>query len=505
MLPLTITFGVVALFSNGVRASLLWVSTRVSFAVGSNLSNEIYRRTLYQPYDVHLARNSSEVINGISTKVGEVIFYILIPTLNLISAGAMLIAMLFVLLFIVPGIALVIFVGFGIAYLFLIGLARNKLKLYSEHIARESTNVIRFLQEGLGGIRDILIDGSQEFFCANYRDADQKLRRAQGGNQFVGISPRYGMEAMAMLFISTLAYVLAKQPGGVGVAIPMLAAIALCMQRLLPALQQVYGAWSTIHGAQISLQDALKLLDQPLPIHVGQSSSLQLPFQQYIELNKISFRFNPKARWVLKDVSLKIYKGARVGFIGSTGSGKSTLLDIIMGLLQPIEGTLAIDGQLIAPANCRSWQVHIAHVPQVIFIADSNIEENIAFGIPKDQIDRERVRQVSRQAQIADVIESWPEQYQTRVGERGVQLSGGQRQRIGIARALYKHVDVLIFDESTNALDSETELAVMRAIDTLSLDLTVLIIAHRLSTLKNCTQIFEIAHGTIQEKKFPLQ
>lgn len=500
LLPLTITFGLAALMAGALRVGLLWTSIRLSFAVGADLSNGIYRRTLYQPYAVHIARNSSEVINGISTKVGEVIFYILMPTLNLISASVMLIAVLIALLTIIPGIALAAFAGFGLVYAFIIRLARNRLKIDSQHIARESTNVIKSLQEGLGGIRDVLIDGSQEVFCTNYRNADQTLRRAQGSNQFISYSPRYGMEAMAMLLIATLAYVLSKQPDGIAMAIPMLAAMALGMQRLLPALQQAYGAWSIIHGAQASLQDALELLDQPLPDHAEKSVTTPLPFQQQIRLHQISFRYGPQTPWVLKNIDLSIVKGSRVGFIGTTGSGKSTLLDIIMGLLQPTEGTIEIDGHPISVANHRSWQAHIAHVPQAIFLADSNIEENIAFGVPRDQIDHERVKHAARQAQIADIIETWPSKYQTNVGERGVQLSGGQRQRIGIARALYKQADVIIFDESTSALDNETEQAVMQAIEALSDDLTVLIIAHRLSTLKNCTQIIEIANGSIQKR-----
>lgn len=499
LLPLTIVFGLATLLAGALRLVLLWASIRISFAVGADLSNGIYRRTLYQSYAVHIARNSSEVINGISTKVGIVIFCILMPILNLIAAIVMLVAVLTALLFIVPGLALAAFASFGLIYAFIIRLARNRLKIDSQHIARESTNVIKSLQEGLGGIRDVLIDGSQEVFCANYRNADQTLRRAQGSNQFISYSPRYGMETLAMLLIAMLAYILSKQPDGIAMAIPMLAAMALGMQRLLPALQQAYGAWSLIHGAQASLQDALELLDQPLPDFADKTVTIALPFQHQIRLEQISFRYGPQTPWVLKNIDLTITKGSRVGFIGATGSGKSTLLDIIMALLQPTEGVIEIDGKRITVDNHRSWQAHIAHVPQAIFLADTSIEENIAFGVHKDQIDHERVRQAARQSQIADIIDAWPRQYQTLVGERGVQLSGGQRQRIGIARALYKSADLIIFDESTSALDNETETAVMQAIESLSKDLTVLIIAHRLSTLKNCTQIVELSGGSIQK------
>jgi ATP-binding cassette subfamily B protein len=202
--------------------------------------------------------------------------------------------------------------------------------------------------------------------------------------------------------------------------------------------------------------------------------------------------------YVLKDINLTISTGSCIGFIGATGSGKSTLLDIIMGLLQPTSGLLEIDDQVITLANHRGWQAHIAHVPQAIFLADSTIAENIAFGIPKDQIDHSRVIQAAQQAQISESIESWPMQYQTFIGERGIRLSGGQRQRIGIARALYRQADVIIFDEATSALDNETEKAVMQAINNLSKELTVLIIAHRLTTLEGCTQIIELGEGVIK-------
>jgi ABC-type multidrug transport system fused ATPase/permease subunit len=492
LLPLSIAFGLAALMAGATRLLLLWASTRLSFATGADLSISIYRRTLYQPYAVHVARNSSEVINGISGKANGVIYSIIVPALTLISASVMLSAILIALLSVDPVIALAAFGGFGLIYAFIIRFTRNRLLIDSQRIARESTHVIKSLQEGLGGIRDVLIDGSQAAYCQIYSNADHPLRRAQGNNVFISQSPRYGMEALGMVLIAALAYTLAQQSDGIGKAIPVLGALALGAQRLLPVLQQAYGAWSTIQGGQASLQDTLELLDQPLPDYADQPAAKPLPFRQQIRLNQLSFRYSQQPPWVLRNLDLVIAKGSRVGFMGMTGSGKSTLLDIVMGLLQPTDGVLEIDGQPITTGNHRAWQAHIAHVPQAIFLADSTIEENIAFGIPEDQIDHERVRQAARKAQIADVIETWPKQYQTFVGERGIRLSGGQRQRIGIARALYRQADVIIFDEATSALDNETEQAVMQAIEGLSEDLTILIIAHRLTTLKNCTQIVEL-------------
>jgi len=493
-LPLTVAFSLSVLMAGAMRLLLLWVSIKLSFSVGADLSNSIYSRTLYQPYAVHISRNSSEIINGVTVKTSEVIFFILIPSLTFISACVTFTAIIVALISVVPVTALAAIGGFAAIYAFIIRLNRNRLRIDSQHIARESTNVIKSLQEGLGGIRDVLIDGAQATFCANYRNADQILRRAQGNNQFISQSPRYGIEALGILLIATLAYVLTQQSGSIAKTIPILAALALGMQRLLPNLQQIYWAWSTIHGAQASLQDVLELLDQALPDYADQPAAKPLPFQYRISLKQLSFRYNQQSPWVLKNLDLTIAKGSRIGFIGATGCGKSTLLDIIMGLLQPTDGTLEIDDQLITADNHRSWQAHIAHVPQVIFLADSSIEENIAFGVHKDRIDHDRVRQAARQAQLADIIESWPDKYLTVVGERGVQMSGGQCQRIGIARALYKQSDVIIFDESTSALDSDTEEAVMQAIEALSDDLTILIIAHRLTTLKNCTEIVELGN-----------
>ena len=498
LLPLTIVFGAAALIAGAMRLLLLWASTRLSFATGADLSISIYRRTLYQPYAVHCARNSSEVINAISGKANGVIYSVIVPALTLISSSVMLIAILIALLAVEPVIALAAFGGFGLIYAFIIRLTRKQLLADSQRIARESSHVIKSLQEGLGGIRDVLIDGSQATYCHIYRNADLSLRRAEGNNFFISSSPRYGMEALGMMLIAALAYSLAQQTDGIAKAIPILGALALGAQRLLPVLQQAYGSWTQINGGQASLQDTLELLDQPLPDYADQPAAQPLPFKHNISLKQLAFRYSPQTPYVLKQLNLTIAKGSRVGFIGTTGSGKSTLLDIVMGLLQPTDGTLEIDGQPVTPTNNRAWQAHIAHVPQAIFLADSTIEENIAFGVPKDQIDPQRVRQAAQQAQIADSIENWSKQYQTYAGERGIRMSGGQRQRIGIARALYKQADVIIFDEATSALDNETEQAVMQAIVSLSKDLTILIIAHRLSTLENCTQIVELGDGSIK-------
>ena len=378
-------------------------------------------------------------------------------------------------------------------------LTRKQLLVNSKRVAEDSTRLIKSLQEGLGGIRDVLIDGTQSVYCEIYRNADFSLRRAQGNSLFIGQSPRYLMEALGMLLIASLAYFIDKQANGISRAIPLLGALALGAQRLLPILQQSYSSWTTIQSSRESLKDVIDLLEQPLPPYINQISNQNITFNSIIKLKQLSFRYSIQTPIVLNQINLTIKKGSRIGFIGPTGSGKSTLLDIIMGLLQPTDGFIEIDGQPITKKNQRAWQRHIAHVPQSIYLSDSSIEENIAFGVPKEKIDLNRLKQAAKQAQIQEMIENWPQKYKTPVGERGIRLSGGQRQRIGIARALYRKADIIIFDEATSALDNETEDAVMNSINKLSKKLTILIIAHRLTTLKNCSFVIELNNGGIKK------
>jgi ABC-type multidrug transport system fused ATPase/permease subunit len=497
LLPMTVVFAATVLAAGTTRLVLTYVTTRFSYAIGADFSMEVYRRTLYQPYSVHISRNSSEIINAIYGKTAMLTGSILMPMLSLFSVAILLFGLLLAFLALDPLITIAISVGFVIIYSVILQLTRHRLQRNSEVIAHESTRVIKSLQEGLGGIRDVLIDGSQATYCAIYQNADRPLRRAQGNNTFISASPRYVIETLGMILIAFLAYTMSQREGGLTTAVPVLGALALGAQRLLPVLQQAYSALTIIRGAEASLRDTIVLFEQPLPEDAGGLLPRPLPFDTEIVLKNVSFSYTHTAKPVLQHIDLVLARGKRIGFMGVTGGGKSTLLDIIMGLLRPTEGSLLIDGQAITEQNYRSWQVHVAHVPQSIYLSDSSIEENIAFGLPKEDIDPSRLRLAAKQAQIDKVIESWPEKYQTKVGERGVRLSGGQRQRIGIARALYKRADVIIFDEATSALDSETEHSVMQAINSLSPDLTILIVAHRLTTLENCDFIVELDKGRI--------
>ena len=497
VLPLTVAFAVAALVAGVIRIILLWVSTRLAVSIGADLSIDAYRHTLYQPYSVHVARNSSEVISGITAKVNTVVFGVLLPFLILVSSTVLLVGIVLAMFAIDPIVASAAAIGFGGSYALISWVSRRRLHRNGQRIAHEQTQVVKALKEGLGGIRDMLMDGTQPVYCDIYVKADYPLRRAMGNNSFIGGSPRYILEALGMVLIAVLAYVVSRQAGGIASALPVLGALALAAQRMLPAMQQMYGNWAGMAGALASLIDTLELLEQPLPEDILQPAPAPLSFEKDLQFRGVRFRYTCDDPWVLDGLSLVIPKGARVGFVGSTGSGKTTMIDLLMGLLMPTEGKILVDGQPISGTRVRAWQQTVAHVPQNIYLGDVTLAENIAFGVPPDTIDLKRVQQVARQAQIADFIESSPEGYQAHVGERGIRLSGGQRQRIGIARALYKQASVLMFDEATSALDNVTEQLLMDAIEGLDRDFTVLLIAHRLTTVRQCDFIVELEHGRV--------
>ena len=493
--PLTVTFISAALMAGAIRIFVLWISTRLAYASATDLSTDIYERTLYQPYSVHLNRSSDAVISAIIQKVDSVVA-VLTNSLLFISAAVLLGAIISTIVVIDPFIAFIAVVGFSLIYGLVTWLIRYRLRRNSQCIAREQNHVVKALQEGLGGIRDVLLNGTQQVYCDIFYKAQYPLRRAVGNNQFIAGSPRFAIEALGITLIASLSYGLSVKQGDLSPILPTLGALVLGMQRLLPALQQGYNSWVTILGSHDSIADVIELLDQPLPMKELVTDLEPLHFQDRIQFDKVCFRYGSEGPWVLDDLNFSVLKGTKVGIVGRTGSGKSTTLDLFMGLLLPTVGTISVDGQPLNGNRIEAWQRAIAHVPQSIYLTDSTIAENIAFGVPKEKIDMDRVKQAARQAQISEFIESSAKGYNACVGERGIRISGGQRQRIGIARALYKKSTVLVFDEGTSALDNETEYSVMRAVKELN-NFTIILIAHRLTTVQDCDIIIELELGKI--------
>lgn len=498
ILPFTILFIILIFISVIARLVLLVFQTKIGYAITTTFSANMYIRTLYQSYVSLMTRNSSEIISGIEKSV-NILNGLMNPLMNMISGGLNILAIIVTLMIINFYVAISAIIWFGLVYFLVVIIVKKKLRKNSFILNNESNKKLKALQEGLGGIRDILIDGTQAIYGRIYESAHYHSNNANASIQVISQIPRLVMEFVGIFFICTISFFLVIRGGGINSALPILGSLALAAQRLLPAIQIFYFNWATIIANNDSVNDGLNYLEQKLPDYALNQKPDPITFKKHIKLENVSFYYNSKGSEVLSNCNLILEKGKKYGFIGTTGCGKSTLLDIIMALLTPTGGNLLIDDTIINDENYRAWQGMIAHVPQAIYLSDASIAENIAFGIEKDKIDLFRVKEAAKKAQIDTTIEIFPDNYNTLVGERGVRLSGGQRQRIGIARALYKNAKVIIFDEATSALDNETELAVMKSIEILSNDLTILIVAHRLSTLKNCDKIFRITNGVLVE------
>jgi ABC-type multidrug transport system fused ATPase/permease subunit len=499
ILPILIFFCIATILAGFMRIWLLSFSNSLSFSTGSDLSLKIYQKTLYQPYIAHTTRNTSEIISGISSKTSNIIYGILLPALTLISSLVILLGIVSLLILVNPIISLSALFGFGLIYSVLAFVTGKEKRSNSKIVASQSTLVIKSLQEGLGGIRDVLLDGTQSIYCDIYYRAEKKLRIAQYKNQIMNQTPRYYIEMLGMLLIAVVAYVLIDRPQEYATPIFILGVLGLAAQRMLPIIQQSYLSLSLLESNHATLHDILELLNQPMPDYFYGNKYASIEFKDVISLNNVNFRYSNESPDVLSGINIKIKKGDCIGFIGPTGCGKSTLLDLIMGLLEPTSGSLKVDEVAILSSNQNLWYPKIAHVPQSIFLTDGTVLENIAFGVPKHLVDEDLVKRCADVAQLSETVESWIMGYQTLVGERGIRLSGGQRQRIGIARALYKRADIMIMDEATSALDSQTERRIMDAIHQMSSRLTILMVAHRISTLSNCNKIIKMKSGCVDQ------
>lgn len=480
-----------------IRYALLYFSTRLVFNAGVYLSAELFRKILYLPFHQHVQENSSGFLNVIYNKTSDTIYGVLLPLTNILTALVLIISVLLVLILLEPIVMVSCFTIFGLTYMLVLYFTRSVIGRNSRTIAVRSTMAIKALQESLGGIRDIIMSNSQQYFIDEYSHNIKKMRLSQAQNSVISAGPKFIIETLGILLFAVLATVLTNLGTDTSNTLPLLGALAIGAQRILPALQQVYIGFTSVRAIETSLDEITEVLKKiEIPISSVSGSSL-LTFAEKIEFKNVSFKYEGSDAFALKDVSLAINKGDCIGIMGTTGCGKSTLLDLIMGLLQPTSGSIYIDGVQLNAHNLTGWQSKIAHVSQAIYFADASISKNIAFGVDDKKISDSRINSAATVAQIKQEIEALPQNYESRMGENGELLSGGQRQRVGIARALYKHSEILILDEATSALDMETERKLIENIKELSREMTIIMVAHRLESLVNCDRKIHLENGML--------
>lgn len=494
---LSLAFAVAALSAAGLRVLLVVISTTASHAAGVELSVKIFSSSLYQPYLTHVSRNSSEIISAITQKVSAATS-VLSATVILITSSVLLFSISTALVFAEPLAAGVSFIVFGSAYAIIAYSVETKLRVNSLRIASEQTRVMKALREGFSDVRSVLLGSYQKKYIQLYEDAFGNVQKANAQNSIINASPRILMEALAMVVFALFILTLNNNNRDLNSFLPVLALLAISAQRLLPLLQQIYGSWSVIAGSQGSIEEVNRLLEQKGDEGDYGQNTTPMPFSKSIEYRNVWFRYSQKEKYILKEFNLIISKGERIGVIGKTGEGKTTLLDLMAGLLTPCSGEIIIDGISLKQGLTNSWQKNVALVPQNIVLQDATILENITMRSTSFDEDVKAAVSAAKEANVFDFIQSLPEGFATTVGERGVRLSGGQKQRIGIARALYQNASALIFDEATSALDAETEDEVEKSIKMLRKDLTIILVAHRITSLRGCDRIVTLSGGKVK-------
>ena len=494
-------FGMV-IFAAGFRILTIYAMNRFINMRRHSLSERLLETYLRQPYAFFLNRHSGDMAKSILSEVDQVVGYVLLPGFHVIAYSVVALALITLLIVIDPWLAWWVAVAISSMYLLAYFGVHGLLSRIGDD--RTAANSERFTAAGeaLGGIKAIKLLGREYAYLSRFRPASSRFARHQATANTAAEVPKYVVEAMAVGGILLLALVLMATTDGIGTVLPLLGLYAFAGYKLIPAAQKIYEGFARLRFGAASVEEMYADLHQRASLaEIGGTAQLTLVPVHDIRLDYVSFSYPTAAKSSLREIDLTIPVGTTVGFVGSTGAGKTTLVDIVLGLLQPTEGSLRIDGKPITESNLRAWQNALGYVPQDIFLTDTSMAENIALGVPPEQIDQVAVLRSARMAQVHEfIMQELPQQYDTLVGERGVRLSGGQRQRIGIARALYHSPAVLVFDEATSALDTLTEQAVMDAVNTLSKQKTIILIAHRLSTVRTCDRIFMLEQGQLVEQ-----
>lgn len=480
-----------------------WRLATYSFRLGAELGVRLFKHYMQQPWLFHANGSSSTLINKIAAESNRLTAQIINPLLQMVARLVLIVTMAIAIFLYDPKVALSGLLIFSMGYFILYRTARKKLQSNGKIITEANRLRMSLMQEGFGGIKDTLLLGRQADFNERFEKSSMEFGRAQGNNAVLAQVPRYAMELLAFGSIILLVlYLLSFYSGNLSQILPTLAVYSLAGFRLLPAFQQVYVATTNIRGNVSAFENLLEDFENSQGAQTGVPAEDigRLSFKNEIRLTDIHFCYPGKERGALNGISMRIPANKIIGVVGASGSGKSTAIDILLGLIEPDSGQVLVDDKPINAENRRAWQNNLGYVSQAIFLSDSTITENIAFGLPALRIDEDRVKNAARLAHLDELVDSLPQGFNTRVGERGIQLSGGQRQRIGIARALYNDADVLVFDEATSALDGITERLVMDAIHDFTGKKTIVLIAHRLATVKACDCIYLMSAGQVIDR-----
>ncbi len=490
---------VILLLSAVIRTLTYHALFRFSNMRRHSIGQKLLKKYLQQPYKFFLNRNSSDVTKTILSETDILIEQVIVPAVRLVTYSVVTIFLVLFLFIIDPLLALILASIFGCFYIFMYLTVRQYLGKIGKDRVKANGNRFKVVLETIGGIKDLKVLGREKVYLDSFKKPSFDFSYYSAISKTLSQAPQFLMEAIAFGSLLVMAiYGLTSDDFDLGKFLPVLGLYSLGVLKLKPAIFEIYKNLSAIKFGGSALDNVIKDLKELPTENVNiQNDNKRLLLKESLCLENVNFSYDNSTKLALENININIKVNTTVGIIGTTGAGKSTLVDIILGLLTPNDGRIMIDDNILSSENIRQWQNSIGYVPQNIFLIDDTIASNIAFGVPKEQIDMEQVEQVAKMAKVYDFVSSLEKGFYTEIGERGVRLSGGQRQRLGIARALYHNPELLVLDEATSALDNETEAEVMKAIDGMSGNKTIIMIAHRLSTVERCDMLIKIQNGKI--------
>tara|TARA_B110000008_G_C16964278_1_gene561338 strand:+ start:607 stop:2406 length:1800 start_codon:yes stop_codon:yes gene_type:complete len=508
-LVITFSIGIVGIYiiKNCFLVYFSWYKIQYLTSLRMNLGNRIFKIYLSKPYSFHLAHNSGQLIQNVSTEVSIFTGRFLAPSLVIFTESLIVIGIISLLLFLEPLGTIILIIFLGLIAKLILSATRKHIQKWGKERQYHDGKKIQHLQQGLGGIKDALLLGRIQFFLNRYKSHNLLSTKPDQKQSFLQEIPRLWIEVLAILGFSAMALVMVIQDNNATKIISILGVFGAAAFRLMPSVTRIIASIQSLRYSGMVLDSLYKEFSHADMVDINNSKDYShtnnfTKLSSEINISNITFKYEGADRPSLLNVSLKIPIGKSIGLMGSSGSGKSTLVDILLGLLKPDSGNIMVDGQNIN-VNTRSWQNQVGYVPQSIYLIDSSLRNNIAYGVEEDSIDDRMIERVIKSAHLSDFVESLPEGINTYVGERGVRLSGGQKQRIGIARALYSDPDIIVLDEASSSLDNKTEKQIMNTVDELHLHKTILIVAHRLTTIEKCDWIYKLENGKIVEEGEP--